>query len=75
MRAGPFNKSSKMKIALFGATGGTGIEFLKQSSHYPYDITAVVRSPHKLGEAFADVKVIKASIDETETLIEDRVSS
>ena len=57
-----------MKIALFGATGGTGIEFLKQSSHYPYDITAVVRSPHKLGEAFADVKVIKASIDETETL-------
>lgn len=58
------DKISEMKIALFGASGGTGLEFLKQSAHYPYDITAVVRSPHKLGNGFENLKVIKASIDE-----------
>lgn len=57
-----------MKIALFGATGGTGIEFLSQSENYAYDITAFVRSPEKLKEQFPNLKCIKASIDDLEVL-------
>lgn len=57
-----------MKIALFGATGGTGIEFLAQSENYAYDITAFVRSPEKLKEQFPNLKCIKASIDDLEVL-------
>jgi putative NADH-flavin reductase len=53
-----------MKIALFGATGGTGIEFLTQSKDYNYDITAFVRSPEKLQGQFPDLKIVKASIDD-----------
>jgi putative NADH-flavin reductase len=53
-----------MKIALFGATGGTGIEFLSQSKDYPYDVTAFVRSPEKLKDQFPDLKIVKASIDD-----------
>lgn len=57
-----------MKIALFGATGGTGIEFIKQSSNYNYDITAFVRSPEKLKLHFPTLKTIKASIDDYDVL-------
>lgn len=57
-----------MKIALFGATGGTGIEFLTQSENYSYDITAFVRSPEKLKEQFPNLKLVKASIDDFEIL-------
>lgn len=48
-----------MKIALFGATGGTGLEFLRQSKNYNFDITAVVRSPEKLKDEFPNIKIIK----------------
>ncbi len=57
-----------MKIALFGATGGTGLEFIKQSEDFSHDITAFVRSPEKLKEKFPHLKTVKASIDDFETL-------
>jgi putative NADH-flavin reductase len=59
-----------MKIALFGATGGTGIEFLLQSKDYSHDITAFVRSPEKLKEQFPDLKIVKAAIDDYAVLKE-----
>lgn len=59
-----------MKIALFGATGGTGLEFLRQSKNYNFDITVVARSPQKLGNEFPNLKVIKASIDDQKVLEE-----
>jgi len=62
-----------MKIALFGATGGTGIEFLTQSVNYSYDITAFVRSPEKLKEQFPNLKLVKASIDDFEILKKELV--
>jgi putative NADH-flavin reductase len=37
-----------MKIALFGATGGTGRQFLAQASAAGHEITAVVRDPTRL---------------------------
>lgn len=62
------NEFIKMKIALFGATGGTGIEFLKQSENYSYDITAFLRSPEKIKEQFPHLKMVKASIDDFDIL-------
>lgn len=62
-----------MKIALFGATGGTGIEFISQSENYSYDITAFLRSPEKLKEKFPNLKMVKASIDDYEILKKELV--
>jgi putative NADH-flavin reductase len=57
-----------MKIALFGATGATGIEFINQSENFGYNITAFVRSPEKLEEKFPKLKIVKASIDDYDIL-------
>lgn len=34
-----------MKVAVFGATGGTGGEFIKQALNAGHDVTAIVRDP------------------------------
>lgn len=59
-----------LKVALFGATGGTGKEFVKQSSDYNVEITAFVRNPEKLSAEFPELKTIKCSIDDLEILRE-----
>jgi putative NADH-flavin reductase len=37
-----------MKIAVLGATGGTGVEFVKEALSADHEVVAVVRSPSKL---------------------------
>lgn len=37
-----------MKIALLGATGNTGIRFVKEALSVGHDVVAVVRNPDKL---------------------------
>ena len=59
-----------MKIALFGATGGVGLEFLRQSTDYPFDISAIDCQPEKLCGEFPYLKKIPASIYEYEVLRE-----
>jgi putative NADH-flavin reductase len=39
-----------MKIAIFGSTGGTGKELVKQGLELGYDVTAFARTPSKLDE-------------------------
>jgi putative NADH-flavin reductase len=39
-----------MKIAIFGSTGGTGKELVKQGLELGYQVTAFVRTPSKLEE-------------------------
>jgi putative NADH-flavin reductase len=39
-----------MKIAIFGSTGGTGRELVKQGLELGYDVTAFARTPSKLDE-------------------------
>jgi putative NADH-flavin reductase len=39
-----------MKILVFGSTGGTGREFLKQSLTQGHQVTAFVRDPARLGD-------------------------
>ncbi|MDX1905461.1 MAG: NAD(P)H-binding protein [Bacteroidia bacterium] len=57
-----------MKVALFGATGGTGIEFIKQSATQSIELTAFARNPDKLKEAFPDLRIVRASIDDADVL-------
>lgn len=37
-----------MRIVVLGATGGTGVEIVRQASEAGHDVTAFVRSPEKL---------------------------
>jgi nucleoside-diphosphate-sugar epimerase len=37
-----------MKIAIIGATGGTGISFIEQATARGHEITALARTPAKL---------------------------
>jgi len=37
-----------MKLVIFGATGGTGIELVKQSLERSHTVTAFVRNPAAL---------------------------
>ena len=44
-----------MKVALFGATGGTGLELLKQSQGGKDQITVFARNTQSLTEKFKDI--------------------
>ena len=39
-----------MKIAIFGATGNSGLELIKQGLERGHEITAIVRNPAKLAQ-------------------------
>ena len=42
-----------MKLVILGATGGVGLEIVRQAIEHHHDVTAFVRSPERL-EPFAD---------------------
>lgn len=50
------------KIALFGATGQTGKEFLELALEKGYAVKALVRSPEKLHLNHQDLEIIKGDI-------------
>lgn len=58
-----------MKIALFGATGGTGKEIITQALEQGHEITALVRDPQKITINDKRLKIIKGDV-----LIKDDVS-
>ena len=49
----------KMRLTVFGATGLTGTEIIKQSLAGGHEVTAVVRNPARLGEFQSKVKVVQ----------------
>jgi len=51
-----------MKIAIFGATGGTGKELVKQALERGHGITALVRDPQKLSVSDQRVNIIKGDV-------------
>lgn len=51
-----------MKILIFGATGGTGRELVKQASALGHEVTALVRDPSKLEDASESCRVLKGSV-------------
>jgi putative NADH-flavin reductase len=50
-----------VKITVFGATGGTGREFIQQAVAAGHDVTAVVRDPAKL-TGVDGVEVVRADV-------------
>lgn len=55
-------------IALFGATGSTGREFIELAIQENYGIRALVRSPEKLKEVEPDVQIIKGDFSNQEAI-------
>ena len=53
-----------MKLVVFGATGKTGKEIVKQSLAQGCEVTAFVRDPSKMTLEHGDLKVIKGDIFE-----------
>ncbi|MFC7442235.1 NAD(P)-dependent oxidoreductase [Laceyella putida] len=62
-----------MKIALFGSTGPTGKEVIKQALEAGYGVTAFARNPEKLQEfKHEKLKIIKGELSDREA-IEDAI--
>ena len=51
-----------MKIAVFGATGGTGRQFVDQALAAGHQITALVRTPAKLDKSDAGLTVVQGDV-------------
>ncbi|HEX3050206.1 MAG TPA: NAD(P)H-binding protein, partial [Aggregatilineaceae bacterium] len=51
-----------MKIAVIGATGNTGANFVEQALDRGHLITALVRSPHKLTIHHLNLNVIQGDV-------------
>lgn len=51
-----------MKIALFGATGGTGRHFLTQALEAEHDVAALVRDAAKLDQVHDGLRVIQGNV-------------
>ena len=50
-----------MKIAIFGATGGTGKQLIEQALEAGYEVVAYARNPSKLDIRHEHLKVIQAN--------------
>jgi putative NADH-flavin reductase len=53
-----------MKLVVFGATGKTGQEIVKQSLAQGYEVTAFVRDPSKMVLEHGDLKIVTGDIYE-----------
>lgn len=53
-----------MKVTIFGSTGGTGKELVKQALAAGHDVTVYVRNPDKLFVTNDQLKVIQGTLDE-----------
>jgi putative NADH-flavin reductase len=51
-----------MRIAVFGATGGTGLQVVKQALEAGHQVTALVRDPARLDIAHASLAVVAGSV-------------
>jgi putative NADH-flavin reductase len=51
-----------MKIALFGATGGTGRQIIRQACDAGHEVTAVVRDPARLTESHPHLTALQADV-------------
>lgn len=57
-----------MKIVVFGASGGTGIEVVRQALEAGHEVTAFVRNPAKLGIEHANLVVFQGDVMDAEAV-------
>ena len=51
-----------MKIIIFGASGGTGIEIVKQALEAGHEVTAFVRNPTKVAIQHPKLKLVTGDV-------------
>lgn len=61
-----------MKIAVFGPTGGTGVQLVEQALEAGYEVVAYARNPAKLNINHEHLKIIQGELSDA-TLIEAAV--
>jgi putative NADH-flavin reductase len=59
-----------MKLAVIGATGGTGKQVVEQALAAGHEVTALARDPGKLGIEHAKLRVVKGSLADAAKLEE-----
>lgn len=59
-----------MKIIVFGASGGTGIEIVKQALDADHIVTAFVRDPAKLNFQHPDLIVVQGDVLDADAVLE-----
>lgn len=59
---------AQKSILLFGATGGTGAEILKQALEAGHHVTAAARTPAKITTAHANLRVVSADITDAASI-------
>lgn len=59
-----------MKIAVFGATGGTGREVVEQALHQGHHVTALVRDPSRLPITHPNLTMIQGNVLDAEQVAE-----
>lgn len=57
-----------MKLAVFGATGGTGQQVVRQALDAGHSVTAVVRDPARLSVSHSALEVVTADVTDPEAL-------
>ncbi|XP_023332322.1 flavin reductase (NADPH) isoform X2 [Eurytemora carolleeae] len=58
-----------MRIAVFGATGGTGLQLLEQALAANHHVTAIVRTPAKIKMTHENLKVVTGDVFNTESIV------
>jgi putative NADH-flavin reductase len=59
-----------MRIAIIGASGGTGIQVVERATARGHDVTAVVRTPAKLGRlTSAPIEIAQADVTDRASLV------
>ena len=64
------NKEKGMKLAIFGATGNTGVELVKQALEIGHQVTAFVRDPDRLLIEDEELKVVTGDVFDPESVSE-----
>jgi putative NADH-flavin reductase len=63
-----------MKIAVFGPTGPLGRQIVTQALERGHEVTALARSPEKLGASHARLRVVKGDVFDGRAAIEPAVA-
>lgn len=61
--------NATVRIAVFGATGGTGLQLVTQALERGHDVTAVARRPEAVPVRHDSLRVVRADVLEPDTLV------